>query len=166
MKHYDPRTYTVGDSVGYLIRRSSVLLRQQLDAAFEGHGLTFVQWVTLMRLRDDPALTAGDICRDLNHDSGAFTRVVDHLEAHGLVRRERSDSDRRVVRLFLTTAGRHAVQGMVPLVVDQLNDALQDLTAAEVATLTKLLRRVTARLDARDAAALPDTPAVRKAPKP
>ena len=163
MKHYDPRTYTVNDSVGYLIRRGAVLLRQQLEAAFDGHGLTFVQWVTLMRLRDDPALTAGDICRDLNHDSGAFTRVVDHLEERGLIRRERSESDRRVVRLCLTSEGRHAVQAMVPLVVDRLNDALGDFSAAEVATLAKLLRRMTARLEAHDP---PCAPAARKATKP
>ncbi len=163
MKHYDPRTYTVDDSVGYLIRRSAVLLRQQLEAAFEGHGLTFVQWVTLMRLRDDPQLTAGDICRDLNHDSGAFTRVVDHLEERGLIRRERSESDRRVVLLFLTGDGRQAVQAMLPLVVGHLNDALQDLSATEVATLAKLLRRVTARLELPEA---PSAPGARKAAKP
>jgi DNA-binding MarR family transcriptional regulator len=163
MKHYDPRTYTVEDSVGYLLRRGATLLRQELEESFEGHGLTFVQWVTLMRLRDEPELTAGDICRDLNHDSGAFTRVVDHLEEHGLIRRERSDSDRRVVRLHLTADGRQAVQSMLPIVVDRLNHALQDFSAAEVATLAKLLRRMTARLE------MPTeqcAPAARKGAKP
>ena len=162
MKHYDPRTYTVENSVGYLIRRSSSLLRDELEQAFEGHGLTFVQWVTLMRLRDDPALTAGDICRDLRHDSGAFTRVLDHLEERGHVRRERSDADRRVVLLHLTSAGLKAVDEMVPIVVGRLNDALQDFSAAELATLTKLLRRMAERL----ASASPCAGAARKGHKP
>jgi len=163
MKHYDARTYTVENSIGYLIRRGSTLLRDGLEEAFEGHGLTFVQWVTLMRLRDDPALTAGDLCRDLHHDTGAFTRVLDHLEGRGLVRRERSAEDRRVVRLHLTPEGRQAVQGMVPIVVERLNDALQDFSAAEVATLARLLRRLTERLER--VAATPAGPA-RKAPRP
>jgi len=147
MKHYDARTYTVEASIGYLIRRGSSLMREELERAFVGHGLTFVQWVTLMRLRDDPALTAGDLCRDLHHDSGAFTRVLDHLEERGLVRRERSETDRRVVRLSLTPEGQQAVQAMVPVVVGRLNNALQDFSAAEVATLAKLLRRLTTRLE-------------------
>ena len=148
MKHYDARTYTVAESVGFLLRRGAALLRQALEAEFEGHGLTFVQWATLMRLRDDPALTAGDVCRDLQHDSGAFTRVLDHLEERGLVRRERSESDRRVVRLHLTAEGHQEVQKLVPIVVGRLNYALQDFSAAEVATLGKLLRRMTSRLEA------------------
>ena len=148
MKHYDARTYTVAESVGFLLRRGAALLRQALETEFEGHGLTFVHWATLMRLRDNPSLTAGDICRDLMHDSGAFTRVLDHLEERGLVRRERSESDRRVVRLHLTTAGRHEVQKLVPIVVDQLNHALQDFSAAEVVTFGKMLRRMISRLEA------------------
>jgi len=162
MKPYDARTYTVENSVGYLIRRAASLLRHQLEESFEGHGLTFVQWVTLMRLRDDPTLTAGDICRDLNHDSGAFTRVLDHLEERGLVRRERSEADRRVVRLHLTGDGRQAVQAMVPVVAGRLNDALQDFSAAEVATLAKLLRLMNARL----AMPAPCAPAARKGSRP
>ncbi len=153
MKHYDARTYAVEDSIGYLIRRGSSLLRHELEQAFEGHGLTFVQWVTLIRLRDEPTLTAGEVCRDLHHDSGAFTRVLDHLEERGLIRRERSETDRRVVLLHLTGDGRRAVQAMLPVVVDRLNYALQDFSAAEVATLAKLLRRMTSRLDSSATAA-------------
>ncbi len=146
MKHYDARSYTVENSIGYLIRRGASLLRHELEQAFEGHGLTFVQWATLMRLRDEPTLTAGEICRDLHHDSGAFTRVLDHLEQRDLIRRERSETDRRVVRLHLTGDGRRAIQAMLPVVVDRLNFALQDFSAAEIATLAKLLRRMTSRL--------------------
>ena len=152
MKHYDAHSYTVEGSIGYLIRRGASLLRHELEQAFEGHGLTFVQWATLMRLRDEPTLTAGEICRDLHHDSGAFTRVLDHLEERDLVRRERSENDRRVVLLQLTADGRRAVQTMLPVVVERLNYALQDLSAAEVATLAKLLRRLTSRLDGSAAA--------------
>ncbi|MBS0394425.1 MAG: MarR family transcriptional regulator [Proteobacteria bacterium] len=147
MKHYDAHSYTVGDSIGYLIRHCASLMRQQLELAFEGQGLTFVQWVTLMRLRDNPRLTAGDLCRDLHHDSGAFSRVVDHLESSGLVSRERSASDRRVVQLKLTAAGRQAVTNLIPIVVERLNHALADFSAADVATLARLLRRLSARLE-------------------
>jgi DNA-binding MarR family transcriptional regulator len=147
MKHYTVETYTVADSVGYLMRHTASLLRDELETAFEGHGFTFVQWATMMRLRDNMRLTAGDLCRDLRHDTGAFTRVIDHLEERGLVSRERSDDDRRVVLLKLTSAGRQAVQSMLPVVVDRLNEALQDLSASELATLVRLLRRISARLN-------------------
>jgi DNA-binding MarR family transcriptional regulator len=148
MKHYDARSYSVQDSIGYLMRRGASLMRDQLDAAFAGHDFTFVQWATLMLVRENPALTPGDLCRDLRHDSGAFTRILDHLEARGLLRRERSDEDRRVVQLRVTAEGRRVVNSLLPVVVEQLNDALADFTAEEVAMLAKLLRRLIARLQA------------------
>jgi DNA-binding MarR family transcriptional regulator len=163
MQHYDARSYKVQDSIGYLMRRGAALMRHEIEGAFVGQGLSFVQWVTLIKLRDEPTLTAGDLCRDLQHDSGAFTRVLDHLEQHGLIGRERSESDRRVVQLVLTADGRRAVQSMLPIVVDRLNYALQDFSAAEVTMLAKLLRRLMARLD--DAGGEPIAPA-RKGAKP
>jgi hypothetical protein len=51
---------------------------------------------------------------------------------------------------------------MLPVVVDQLNHALQDFSPAEVATLTKLLRRMTARLDGTATAGVAAAHRVRK----
>jgi DNA-binding MarR family transcriptional regulator len=62
-------------------------------------GFTFTQWVVMMHLRDGLALNARELCVQLRHDSGAVTRVLDQLEARGLVQRERSLEDRREVKL-------------------------------------------------------------------
>jgi len=147
MNHYHLASYSVHDSIGYLMRRGAALLREQLETSFAGAGITFVQWATLIMLRDDPSLTAADLCRDLRHDSGAFTRIIDHLEERGLLQRVRSDADRRSVQLCLTDAGREMVHANLPLVVDRLNHALADFTPAEVETLTSLLTRMIARLE-------------------
>jgi len=147
MRHYDPATYAVHHSIGYLLRRSALLLREQLEASFESAGITFVQWATLILVRDNPGTTPGEVCRDLRHDSGAFTRVVDHLEERDLLRRTPNGSDRRSVQLQLTAAGRETIDAGIPLVVDRLNDVLGDFTSAEVSTLTSLLSRMIARLE-------------------
>lgn len=147
MKHYDVESYGIDNSVGYLLRRGASLMREQLETAFADAGLTFVQWVTLSRVSHDPSLTPGELCRDLRHDSGAFTRILDHLEHGGLIRRTRSDQDRRVVELQVTPAGQRAVDALRPLVVERLNHALADFSAADVATLTALLKRLIARLE-------------------
>jgi DNA-binding HxlR family transcriptional regulator len=43
--------------------------------------------------------------RGLGIDAGAITRMLDRLEAKGLVERVRSETDRRVVHVRLTEAG-------------------------------------------------------------
>ena len=50
-------------------------------------------------------LPLADIARLACHDTGAVTRVLDRLESKGLIQRVRSESDRRVVNLQLTTEG-------------------------------------------------------------
>ena len=147
MGHYDTQSYAVEHSVGYLMRRGAALLREQLETTFETAGITFVQWVTLILVRDNPGMTPGEVCRDLHHDSGAFTRILDHLEQRQLLRRAPNDADRRSVQLRLTDAGRQTIDAGLPLVVGRLNDALCDFTAAEVQTLTSLLTRMIVRLE-------------------
>jgi len=49
------------------------------------------------------------ICKDMSYDPGAMTRMIDRLEAKGLILRGRSTSDRRRVCLELTAAGEAVV---------------------------------------------------------
>jgi DNA-binding MarR family transcriptional regulator len=66
--------------------------------------------------------TVAGLARDLEIDPGAMTRSLDRLEAKGLVRRERSTQDRRVVRLVLTGEGRKVAR-KVPTVLAQVSPA-------------------------------------------
>src|SRR5580700_10624886 len=102
MQHYRAETYRAKSSVGYLVKRASALTIELVEPALAKHGFTFTQWVVMMYLRDGLAANAKDICAQIRHDSGAVTRVIDQLEARGLVQRERSLDDRREVNLHLT----------------------------------------------------------------
>lgn len=155
MDYYQVKTYQARTSIGYLVRRAAALTRDQLEEAFSKYEMTFVQWVTLMLLRDRIAVTPGELCRELRHDSGALTRVLDALEARGLIERERSDSDRRVVELRLTASGRRTMDALLPIGVKCLNGALEVFTRTEVETLTELLERFVTRLEQAEVAAKP-----------
>src|ERR1700676_3869767 len=131
MQHYRAESYKARSSVGYLIKRAHSLLIDQLEAAVAGSDITATQWVVLMHLRDGLAINATDLCSQLRHDSGALTRVIDQLEARGLVQRERSREDRRAVQLRLTDAGVATVAALVPRVVDKVNLRLGASPGAE-----------------------------------
>jgi DNA-binding MarR family transcriptional regulator len=151
-QHYTAETYRARSSVAYLIKRAQSLLIDRFEQAVSPGELTFTQWVILMYLRDGMAINASDLCSQLRHDSGALTRVLDQLQARGLVARERSREDRRAVELRLTDAGRSVLEAYVPRVVDALNDALGDFSRAEVTELLRLLGKLIARLDGSAAA--------------
>jgi DNA-binding MarR family transcriptional regulator len=151
MQHYRKDGYSARSSVGYLLKRAHVLLVDQLEAALATSDITATQWVILMYLRDGLAINASDLCVQLRHDSGALTRVIDQLEARGLVQRERSREDRRAVQLRLTAAGIDTVAALIPSVVDKLNFALRDFSAAEASELNRLLTKLIHNVDASSA---------------
>ena len=147
MQHYTADKYRAKSSVGYLVKRASALVIEGLEPMLAEQGFTFTQWVVMMYLRDGLAPNAKDICVQLRHDSGAVTRVLDQLEARGLLRRERSLDDRREVKLRLTDAGFKMVESLIPLVVSKLNFVLRDFSSAEVSELTRLLTKFIAGFD-------------------
>jgi DNA-binding MarR family transcriptional regulator len=71
-----------------------------------------------------------------------MTRAMDRLEAKGLVRRERSVEDRRVVLLALTPEGRKVARRVPAVLSDVLNGHLDGFSVAEWEQLQALLRRM------------------------
>jgi DNA-binding MarR family transcriptional regulator len=145
-QYYHADTYTTHNSVGYLVKRAHGLSLDALEPRLAEHGLTFTQYAVLMALRDNIALNARDICIKLRHDSGALTRIIDQLEARGLVERSRSIEDRRAIELKLTAQGREALNVVVPLVVERINHAVRDFSHAEMDELLRLLTKLLAGL--------------------
>jgi DNA-binding MarR family transcriptional regulator len=140
------------NSVGLLIKRvmQSVLL--QIDRRLSAHDLTHAQWLPLYRLSRGECVTTGELARDQALDPAAMTRAIDRLEAKGLLHRERSQQDRRVVRLELTEAGRAAARLVPPVLAEVLNAHLAGFSHDEWQQLISLLQRMVVNGDAlRDA---------------
>lgn len=132
----------------------TILLKQVLsdlthavDRTLASHALTFAKSLPLIALLDGQRHTTSSIAREVRCDTGAMTRIISDLEDKGLITRERSRDDRRVVYLQLTEAG-HAVARDVPAVLHEVMEAnLACLAMPERQMLTGLLRRVCAKVD-------------------
>ncbi len=141
-QHFRSDNFLGRTSPGYLLKRAHSALIDHLEPVIEARGFTFTQWVVLMYLREGLALSASVLCAQMRHDSGALTRIIDQLEAKGLVQRERSRTDRRSVLLQLTDKGQATVESTIPEVVDQLNSALGAFSRSELAQLMRLLTKL------------------------
>mgnify|MGYP001179628462 CR=1 FL=1 len=149
-EHYDPSKLVPENSVGYLMRKVMSSIRTQADAQLSLHDLTYAQWLPLFKLLKGcpDSVTAAALARDLDVDPAAITRMFDRLEAKGLVRRKRSTSDRRVVQLALTEAGREVAEKVPPVLVDVLNAHLAGFRPEEFELLVSLLQRMLANGEA------------------
>ena len=145
-QHYQVSTYKAQLSVGYLVKRAHSLMLDIMEPVIEQRGFSFVQYVVMSSLRDGIAMNPKVICTQFRHDSGALTRIIDQLADRGLLERVRRDRDRRKVELQLTPAGREAIESLIPLVVDKLNEVLTDFSKAEVQELLRLLVKLNTTL--------------------
>jgi DNA-binding MarR family transcriptional regulator len=145
-QHYQISTYKAQLSIGYLVKRAHSLMLDIMEPVIEQRGFSFVQYVVMSALRDGIAMNPKVICTQFRHDSGALTRIIDQLAERGLLERVRRDRDRRKVELQLTAAGREAIESIIPLVVEKLNEVLTDFSKAEVQELLRLLVKLNTTL--------------------
>jgi DNA-binding MarR family transcriptional regulator len=142
VEFYRPDNYKPQESVGYMMRRILNMVTQEVDRQLEPNGLTSAQWVPLLKLYMGHAGTVAELARDCNLDAGSMTRLLDRLEAKGLVRRVRSSQDRRVVNLELTDEGRSAAKGIPTILCGVQNAHMRGFTVEEWQLLRDMLRRI------------------------
>src|SRR3984893_15499454 len=145
-QHYEIATYRAQDSVGYLVKRTHSLMVDTMEPVFAARGFTFLQYVILAWLRDGIAVNPRDICMQFRHDSGALTRVIDQLAERGLLERVRRDRDRRTVEVQLTPGGRATIEGLIPLLVERRNLALDAFSGGGFQEFLRLLDKLTTTL--------------------
>lgn len=131
-------------------------VRVFVESLITPHGITAQQYNVLRILRGAepeglPTLTIAD--RMIERAPG-ITRMIDRLEAKGLVARDRRGVDRRCVYCRITTGGLDLLRTLDRPVDAAERAAFASLTANELAQLTALLERVR---DAHDGAAAKKT---------
>lgn len=112
--------------------------------------LTYPQYLALLVLWEEDRVTVGRLGERLRLDSGTLSPLLKRLETNGLIRRERSASDERLVEVTLTPAGRHLERkaqcipeklalatGITEREATDLRDAVRQLTDALQASLRK-----------------------------
>lgn len=106
------------------------------------YDLTAPQFGVLEALYHLGPLSLGELAEKLLVTGGNITYVMDRLESQGLVARERSGSDRRVVRAHLTTKGRATIEGVFPGHVEFVRKLVTGLEVEEQEELRALLKRL------------------------
>ena len=139
---YELRSFRTLEAVGALVGRTRKAMAREFDRELGELGLNTAQALVIVFLAEGIACTAADIGRELSHDPGAMTRMVDKLEAAGYVRRVPRERDRRATDLDLTPAGRRLHGEVRRVQVALLNRMLRGFSRAEARTLERLLKRL------------------------
>jgi MarR family 2-MHQ and catechol resistance regulon transcriptional repressor len=122
------------------LMRAANSLGAKLAEVLARHDLTASQFGILESLLHLGPLCQKELAQKLLVSGGNVTMVVDNLEKRALVARERSATDRRLVTVALTTAGRKLVAAVFPRHMAIIVAQFGILSPAEQETLRRLCR--------------------------
>ena len=147
---YESSTFQPGRHIGALVSRVKVEMLAALDRELSQDKrlapleMSAAQYIIVANLAAGPGVpkSAADLCKVISYDAGAMTRMLDRLEAKGLIRRTRSSQDRRLMNLELTEEGRAAYPRMREISMANANRFLRGFTKAEARQLEGFLNRM------------------------
>lgn len=121
-------------------------VRNRIEQIARSKGTTRAQWGLLARLRrmDGAGPSQIDLAADMEKTPIAVARLVDRMEEQGLIERRAYEHDRRINRLYLTGAGRKAVDGLDTMRATVAEQTLDGVSAAEVAITLSVINRIAA----------------------
>jgi DNA-binding MarR family transcriptional regulator len=135
----------VDDSVKAIARAMRQLM-QYLDVhsrqLLKTHAVTVPQVMCLDVLRDRGTLTVAVLAEAIHLSPSTTVGIIDRLEKRKLVKRNRSNVDRRSVFVEITDAGRDFLTSAPNLLHNKLKDALRPLTRNEQTQVATSLDRL------------------------
>jgi DNA-binding MarR family transcriptional regulator len=121
--------------------RTANILSDAFEQMLKPHGITGTQYNVLRILRgaEPNGLCRNEVSQRLLNRMPDATRLLDRMEEAGLVTRERSTTDRRLVTTRITTKGREIVDSLDDSADEQHEKALGHMSEQQLRTLIKLL---------------------------
>ena len=122
--------------------RASDSLAGRLALQIESQGLTMGQFGVMEALFHLGPMCQKTLGEKLLRIGGNVTLVVDNLEKHGWVRRERQKKDRRMVTIRLTPRGQKLIAKVMPPHAEAVVKEMARLTPAEQEELRRICRKL------------------------
>ena len=138
--------FQLADSPLYLIVRTAGRYAQELENALNASGMDVLSWRALMIVNEVSPSSVSEIAEQSVTRLSTMTRVVQRLERKKLVKLSKRRSDARVTEVHLTPLGKRCVEQQRGTAGEIYRRAVRDFSAAEIAILNGLTRRIFANL--------------------
>lgn len=105
------------------------------------HGLTAMQLRLLMELYNDGAMTIGEVAAQLGQAGTNVSTMCKKLETRGLVNRQRSEADERVVMVVLTEMGEEKMKEINKVFDKKINRMMDVVDEEELRAMLTGLKK-------------------------
>ncbi len=134
--------YLISGGLGYMINSVRNTIFAALETELAPLELTSAQFVVVIAAMRGRARTVKEFCTFAGVEAGPMSRLLDRLEAKGIVRRVRDVADRRQVQVELTDKGRQLSPQIMPVIAKVYTRFLAGFSAEEAVLLQSMLGRL------------------------
>mgnify|MGYP000681080352 CR=1 FL=1 len=118
-------------------------------------GLTGPQLIVIKKISELDGPMAKQVAQEINLSPATVTSIIDRLEARNLVKRQRSQIDKRKVELYLSDAGKALLQDAPKPLQDHFIKRYHSLEPWEQTQLLSSVERIASMMDAEELDAAP-----------
>jgi DNA-binding MarR family transcriptional regulator len=129
-------------AIPFLLTRAGGRMGNAFAKAVKPYGLNLSEWRVCASLLYVPHQTLSELSVHATLDISALSRIIDRLESQELVRREKSATDGRSIRIALTDKGVELALRIVPVAKQHEAVILTDFTASDVQILRTMLLKL------------------------
>ncbi|MGE0223260.1 MAG: MarR family winged helix-turn-helix transcriptional regulator [Acetobacteraceae bacterium] len=130
----------------FLLHDVARLMRVDADKRARSHGMTRAQWGILIWLERQPGISQKELAELLEVEPITVARLVDRLEARGMVERRPDPRDRRIWRLHLRSPAYAVLQEINEQRADMARMVTNGIDPEMQNSLTEALLRMKATL--------------------
>jgi DNA-binding MarR family transcriptional regulator len=130
----------------FLLHDVARLMRVEADKRARQHGMTRAQWAILIWLERQPGISQKELSEILEVEPITVARLIDRLEARGMVERRPDPRDRRIWRLHLLAPAREVIHEIDDHRADMTRIVTEGIDEKDLETMTEALLRMKATL--------------------
>jgi DNA-binding MarR family transcriptional regulator len=138
--------FQLAESPLYLMVRTAGRYAQEMENALNASGMDLLSWRALMIVDEVSPSSVSEIAERAVTRLSTMTRVVQRLEKKNWVKLAKRHSDGRVTDVHLTPLGKKCVERERATAGEIYRRAVRDFSAADIAAMNGLMRRVFANL--------------------
>lgn len=127
---------------GTLVAQTARQWRRAVDRDLEPFGLTEATWLPLLRVaRAREPMRQKDLAESLSLDGSSVVRLLDNLQAKGLIER-REGADRRAKAIHLTGLGETTVERVEGITRQVRERALASVSEEDIEKVSGILEQI------------------------
>lgn len=130
----------------FLLHDVARLMRVEADKRARQHGMTRAQWAILIWLERQPGISQKELSEILEVEPITVARLIDRLEARGMVERRPDPRDRRIWRLHLLRPAQDVIHEIDEHRADMTRIVTEGIEEKDLETVIEALLRMKSTL--------------------